>query len=114
MKKTLTYKNQYIIKLLPDPISIRDACSKNYVDISFNNPSIPKNNAHINLNDGNITNARFIQVNQLLQIDSHLTAKLYVDNAIDEDSIVRKNQNFDFNNYNLSNISYYSKYLSSQ
>ena len=34
------------------------------------------------MNDKNITNARFIQVNQLPQIDSHLTAKLYVDNAI--------------------------------
>ena len=33
------------------------------------------------MNDRNITNARFIQVNQLPQIDSHLTSKLYVDNA---------------------------------
>ena len=36
------------------------------------------------MNDRNITNARFIQVNQLPQIDSHLTAKLYVDNAISD------------------------------
>ena len=52
-----------------------------------------KNSAHIGLNDRNITNARFIQVNQLPQIDSHLTAKLYVDNAIsdsvDESSLLR-------------------------
>ena len=45
------------------------------------------------MNDRNITNARFIQVNQLPQIDSHLTAKLYVDNmvsnAIDEQSLLR-------------------------
>ena len=41
-----------------------------------------KNNEHIDLNDRNITNARFIQVNQLPPIDSHLTAKLNVDNAI--------------------------------
>ena len=45
------------------------------------------------MNDRNITNARFIQVNQLPQIDSHLTAKLYVDNfisdAIDELSLLR-------------------------
>ena len=39
------------------------------------------------MNDRNITNARFIQVNQLQQIDAHLTAKLYVDNAIDETSL---------------------------
>ena len=63
-----------------------------------------KNTAHIDLNDRNITNARFIQVNQLPQIDSHLTAKLYVDNAIDETSLVRNNQDNDFGNYNLSNI----------
>ena len=70
----------------------------------FNDPSIIKNTAHIDLNDRNITNARFIQVNQLPQIDSHLTAKLYVDNAIDEPSLVRNNQDNDFGNYNLTNI----------
>ena len=63
-----------------------------------------KNSDHIDLNDKNITNARFIQVNQLPQIDSHLTAKLYVDNAIDEPSIIRNNQGNDFNNYSLTNI----------
>ena len=56
------------------------------------------------MNDRNITNARFIQVNQLPQIDSHLTAKLYVDNAIDEPSLVRNKQDNDFNNHNLTNI----------
>ena len=45
-----------------------------------------------------------MSVNQLPQIDSHLTAKLYVDNAIDESSIVRNNKDNDFNNYNLTNI----------
>ena len=56
------------------------------------------------MHDRNITNARFIQVNQLPQIDSNLTAKLYVDNAIDESSLVRNNQDNDFNYYNLTNI----------
>ena len=45
------------------------------------------------MNDKKITNARFIQVNELPQIDSRLTAKLYVDNAIsdsiDESSLLR-------------------------
>ena len=98
-------KNQFRLKNVPDPISIREAASKNYVDNSFNDPSIlKKNNAQIDLNDRNITNARFIQVNQLPQIDSHLTAKLCVDNSIDEPSLVRNNKDNDFGNYNLTNL----------
>ena len=56
------------------------------------------------MNDRNITNARFIQVKQWSQIDSHLTPKVYVDNAIDEESLVRNNQDIDFNNNDLTNI----------
>ena len=52
-----------------------------------------KNTEHIDLNDRNITNCRFLSVNQLPQINSHLTAKLYVDKAIsdsiDESSLLR-------------------------
>ena len=84
IEEDIDLKNQFRIKKLPDPISIREAASKNYVDNLFNDTSIVKNNARIDLNDRNITNARFIQVNQLPQIDSHLTAKLYVDNAISD------------------------------
>ena len=103
-EEDIDLKNQFRIKNLPDPINIREAASKNYVDNLFNDPSIIKNNAHIDLNDRNITNCRFLSVNQLPQIDSHLTAKLYVDNSIDEPSLVRNNQNNDFGNYNLTNI----------
>ena len=81
-EEDIDLKNHYQIKNLPDPTNLQDACSKNYVDNLFNDPSIIKNNAHIDLNDKNFTNARFIQVNQLPQIDSHLTAKLYVDREI--------------------------------
>ena len=76
IEEDIDLRNQYRIKNIPDPISIREATSKNYVDNLLNDPSILKNNAHIDLNDRNITNARFIQVNQLPQIDSHLRAKL--------------------------------------
>ena len=68
----------------------------------FNDSSILKNTVHIDLNDNNTTNARFIQVNQLPQIDSHLTAKLYVDNAINEESLVRNTRDNDFINFNLT------------
>ena len=104
LEEGIDLKNQYKIKKLPDPISIREVCSKNYVDNLFDDSSIVKNDTHIDLKDRNITNARFIQVIQLPQIDSHLTAKLYVDNSIDEPSLVRNNQDNDFGNYNLTNI----------
>ena len=97
-------KNQFKIKNLPCPQENSDAVCKSYVDNLFNEPSILKNNAHIDLNDRNITNARFIQVNQWPQIDSHLTPRLYVENAVDESSLVRINRDNDFGNYNLTNI----------
>ena len=109
IEEDIDLKNQYRIKILPDPISIRETASKNYVDNLLNDPSIVKNNALIDLNDRNITNARFIQVNQWPQIDSHLTPKLHVDNAIDEESLVRNNQDIDFNKNNLTNIKNYLK-----
>ena len=93
IEEDIALKNEYRIKNLPYPTEIQDACSKNYVDNKFNDPSIVKNNAHIDLNDRNITNCRFLSVNQLPQIDSHLTAKLYVDktisDSIDEPSLLR-------------------------
>ena len=104
IEEDIDLKNHFRIKNLPDPISIREVVSKNYVDNLFNDPSILKNSAHIDLNDRNFTNCRFLSVNQLPQIDSHLTAKLYVDNSIDEPTLVRNNQDNYFGNYNLTNI----------
>ena len=104
IEEDIDLKNQYRIKNLPDPISITEPASKQYVDNLFNDPSIIKNSAHIDLNDRNITNARFIQVNRLPQINSPLTAKLYVDNSIDEASLIRNNRDNDFGNYKLTNI----------
>ena len=104
IEEDMDLKNQFRIKNFSDPISIREAASKKYVYDLFNDPSIIKNIAHKDLNDRNTTNARFIQVNQMPQIDSHLKAKLYVDNAIDEPSLVRNNKDNDFGNYNLTNI----------
>ena len=63
IEEDIDLKNQYRIRNLPDPISIREVASKSYVDNLFNDPSILKKTAHIYLNDRKITNARFIQVN---------------------------------------------------
>ena len=104
IEEDIDLKNQNKNKNLPDPISIREACSKNFVDNLFTDPSIIISTSQIDLNDRNITNARFIPVNQLPQIDSHLTAKLYVDNAIDEPTLVRNNRGKAFNIYKSTNM----------
>ena len=104
IEENIDLKTQNSNKNLPDPTSIREAASKIYVDNKFNIPGIIKNTEYFDLNRRSFTNARFIQVNQLPQIDSHLTAKLYVDNAIDQPSLVKNNQDNGFKNDNLSNI----------
>ena len=68
-EEDLDLKNQFGIKNLPDTNSIRETCSKRYVDNLFNDPSKIKIISLIDLNDRNIANARFIQVNQLPQTD---------------------------------------------
>ena len=103
VEKNFNTKNHFKIKNLPCPQKNSDVVCKSYVDDLFNITSIIKNTAHIDLNDRNLTNARFIQVTQLPQIDSHLTAKLYVDNSINESSLIKNNQDNDFNNHNLTN-----------
>ena len=41
-EEEIDLKDQYGIKNLPDPISIREAASTNYVDNKFNDPSVAK------------------------------------------------------------------------
>ena len=86
IEEDINMKNQYKIKNLPCPQEKSDSVCKSYVDTLSNDSSILKHTEHRDLNDRKITNARFIQVNQLPQTDSHLTAKLYVENSIDEPS----------------------------
>ena len=43
IEEDIDLQDQYRIKNLPDPISIREGCSKSYVDNLFNDPSILKN-----------------------------------------------------------------------
>ena len=104
IEEDIDLKNKFRTKNLHDPISIREAPSNTYADHLFNDPSMVRNNAHIDFNDKNLTNSRFVQVNQLSQIDSHSTAKLYVDNCIDETSLVRNNQDNNSKNQNFTNI----------
>ena len=96
IEEDIDLKNQSRIKNLPDPISIREAASKNYVDNIFKND--------IDFNDVKLENIKFVKVNYQPAVDEHLTPKVYVDTAIDESSLVRNNKDNDFGNYNLTNI----------
>ena len=82
-REDIDLKNQYKIENLPDPISIPEAASKKYVDNKFNDPRILKNTAHVDFNDKNLDNVRFVKVN-CFPIPEHLTAKIFVDLAISE------------------------------
>ena len=53
-------KDQFRIENLPDPISIREATSKNYVDNLFNDPSIIKHSERIDLIDKQIVQKNII------------------------------------------------------
>ena len=67
--------------------------TKNYVDKKFDNPSIIKNTTHVDFNDKNLDNVRFIKVNSFPALPEQLTAKICVDKAIsysvDESSLLR-------------------------
>ena len=86
-------KYQHGIKKLPDPISIGEAKSKKYVDKNFKDPSIMKNTTHIDFNDKNLHNVRYINVNSFPTLEEQLTPKSFVDEAIsdgvDEPSLLR-------------------------
>ena len=89
-------KNQFRIKNLPDPISIREAASKNYIDKKFKTDN--------DFNNVKLEIIKFVRVNYQPGVNQHLTPKIYVDTAINEPTIVRNNQNNDFSIYNLTNM----------
>ena len=93
VEEDIDLKNQCRIKNLPDLISIGEAVSKNYVDNKFNDPSIMRNNTHVDFNDENVDNVRFINVYSMPAVGEHLAAKYYVDyaisNSVDESSLLR-------------------------
>ena len=46
IEEDIDLKNQYRIKNVPDPISIQEVCSKNYVDNLFSDSSIVKQRSY--------------------------------------------------------------------
>ena len=96
IEEDIDMKNRFRIKNLPDPISIREAASKNYIDKKFK--------IDIDFNNVKLKIIEFVRVNYQPVVNQHLTPKIYVDTAINEPTIVRNNQDNDFSIYNLTNM----------
>ena len=97
IQENIDLENQFRIKNLPDPINIREAASKNYVDNKFNDPSIIKNAAHGDFNVKNLNSVPSTKVNSYPTLEEQLTPKIYVNQAIsdgvNESSILRLDPN---------------------
>ena len=120
IEEDIDLKNQYRIKNLPDPIKIREAASKNYVDREIDQPSLIKNNKNIDFGYYNLTNINSITLNTQAQNDNQVITKAYVDQFHQENErsrrdigldfynesseLVKNNQDNDFNDNKLTNI----------
>ena len=100
--KDTDLQNKFRIKKFPDPISNRKAASKNYLDKKFSDPSIKNNTTHVDFNDKNLDNVRFVEVKSRPAVGEHLTVKKCVNKTIsssaDQTTLVRNTQNNDFLN----------------
>ena len=84
VEEDIELKNQYRTNNLPDPMSTREAASKNYVDNKFIDPSIIENTAHVEFIDKNLNNFHSIKVNSFPTLEVQLTPKIFVDQAISD------------------------------
>ena len=71
-------KNQFKIKKLPCPVEISHVVRKVYVGSGLKDPSIIRSSAHVDFNDKNPDNVRFVTVISLPAIREHLEPKIYV------------------------------------
>ena len=111
IEEDIDLKNQFRVKNLTDPISIREAASKIYVDIIFNDPSVIKSNnrhPHIDMKYQNIINVGIKDVNSWPEWGNQVTSKLYVDNfvrnSVEESSLLRLDPNEKLNLHEQDSI----------
>ena len=66
-------------------------------------PSIIRNNTHLDFSNKNLDNVRFVKVHSMPAVPEHLTAKKYVDqtiaNSLDEPTLARNGEDNIFNNF---------------
>ena len=86
---------------MPDPLSITEACSKNYVDSSIDEVSLVRNNKNNNFGNYNLTNINSITLNKQAENDNEVITKAYVDQFHQENERSRRDLGIDF--YNESN-----------
>ena len=120
IEEDIDLKNQFRIKNLPNPISIQEATSKNYVDNSIHEVSLVRNNKDNNFGIYNLTNINSITLNKQAENDNEVTTKAYVDQFhqgnersrrdlglgfYNEDiDLVKNNQDNNFNDKKLINL----------
>ena len=98
IEEDIDLKNQYRIKNLPDPISITEACSKNYLDNSIDETSLVRNNQDNDFNNNNLTNINSITLNKQAVNDNQVITKAYVDQFHQENERSRRDLGIDFYN----------------
>ena len=98
IEEDINLKNQYRIKNLPDPLSIAEACSKNYVDNSKDESSLVRNNQDNDFNNNNLTNINSITLNRQAENDNEVITKAYVDQFHQENERSRRDLGIDFYN----------------
>ena len=79
IEEDINFKNQFRLKNLPDPINIREAASKNYVDNSIDESSLVGNNKDNDFGNYNLTNINSITLNKQAENDNEVITKTYVD-----------------------------------
>ena len=120
IEEDIDLKNQYKIKNLPDPINVRDACNKNYVDTLFNDSSLIKNNKDNDFGNYNLSNINSTTLNKQAENDNEVITKAYVDQFHQENErsrrdvgldfynestdLVKNNQDNNLNDYKITNI----------
>ena len=67
---------------LTSPKTIRELPTKNYVEHNLDDPSKTKNTTHVDFNDKNLDNVRFVKVNSMATVREQLTPQHFVDHAI--------------------------------
>ena len=72
---SVTFTGLNSIYVNRDPIYDTELATKKYTDDKFNDSSLMKNTDHIDFNDHNLTNVRFVQFNSYPALNSLLTCK---------------------------------------